>query len=689
MEISNELIASHLKLLKFTTRKDSKDPSRWMFEGKSYTTQDYCREIAKNLTYQYHEVYDNITKPELEARLARFLQEKYTRGVKIRGQNQIAKSGDISLKNSITTIQGIEPTYVFNEEDRRLWNKFYYCEEDRCYYIYDGRRFKYVAPSVPAEPKEIRAFISEYARHFNSDFSTNFHKAVVDASKLSIALHNSIKADGGETKNIISSVAFQEIAAMIDEEHKANEQLISEDYLMGLIVKNLFDNKTPSTIWRGFAKLQRRSIESSDPETDRKILAWNGFYANTPNNVAVTISKYIENVLVNYGEELRDNLATLKTKPLFISKDGEHAAMNVLDNDELERLTSIPKKKIEDTTLWHYLATLSEQQRKYVSAWCYNTIFRVKEEPIHLVLWDLGGTGKTSLLAQTIRAFTNHLYNNEYYSIKGSDFGNTTSRYDPQTNTDIADSIFCLIDDITTANLEAFADATGSKNNTITIKKLYTNEYAKTNNTKFILATNYPLSVKRKDAFRRRIAIIHTYASNTWKISQTPDEFKTCFMADASTIIEYWKHCYEEIIKDYDSLVNAANTMTDIAPELDNATDVEENLDEVIDKLMQSFQDEHVGEQTVKVANSSWKDRLDKILEAHHYLKNVTHAQVRARFKSMKNIELLSKPWKEDGKTVRGIVVHFEQDPVQILNDLPSEPTEPNIPDDVEDIDFI
>lgn len=662
MEISNDLIASHLKALHFTTRKDSKDASRWMFDGKSYTTEDYCNKIAKELTYNYDSVYNKVNKIELEQRIAQFLQEKYTKGIKQRGANQIVRNGDISLKNSITTIQGIEPTSVFNDEDRRLWNKFYYCEEDRCYYIYDGRRFKYVAPCVPTKPDEIRAFIREYARHFNKDFSENFQKAVVDASKLSIALHNAIKADNGETKNVIAGIAFKEIAEMIDEEHKSNPNLLDEDYLMGLIVRNLFDNKTPSTIWRGFAQLQRRNIESSDPETDRKILAWNGFYAKTPNNVAVTISKYIENVLVNYGEELRDNLTILKTKPVFVSLKENENAMNVLDKDALNNLLSLPRKQIEDTTLWHYLATLSEQQRKYVSAWCYNTLFRCKEEPIHLVLWDLGGTGKTSLLAQTIRSFTRKLYDNEYFYIQGRAFENPTSRYDPLTNTDIADSIFCLVDDITTANLESFADSTGSKNNTITIKKLYTNEYSKPNNPKYILATNYPLSVKRKDAFRRRIAIIHTYASNTWKTSLSEEEFDKTFMEDASTILHYWKKCYQDVISEFKSLVNAANEMTDIAPELDNATDVDENLDETIDKLMALLLENHENDTEVKIPNDEWKTSLDSIIEGHHYLKNITHAQVRARFKSMSNVELVSKPWKKDGKTVRGIIIHKTAD---------------------------
>lgn len=660
IEISDEIIASHLKQLKFTTRKDVKDASRWMYDGKSHTTEDYCRLIAQKLVYEYQEPYGKFDKIELESRIGKFLLDKYASGVKLRGKNQIAKSGDISLKNNITTIQGIEPTSVFNDEDRRLWNKFYYCEEDKCYYMYDGKRFSYVAPCVPSKPDEIRAFIREYARHFNKDFSDNFQKAVTDASKLSIALHNALKID--DESNVISSLSFKDIASMIDDEHKANPQLISEDYLMGLIVKDLFDSKTPSTIWRGFTQLQRRNIEASDPETDRKILAWNGFYAKTPNNVAVTISKYIENVLVNYGEELRDNLTILKTKPKFVSLKADVPAMNVLNEANLNEVLHAPKKNIKDTTLWNYLATLSEQQRKYVSAWCFNTIFRVKEEPIHLVLWDLGGTGKTSLLSQTIRAFTKRLYDNDYYYIKGEEFGNPTAHYDPLSNRDIADSMFCLIDDITTANLEAFSNATGSKNNTITCKKLYSNEYAKPNNTKFILATNYPLSVKRKDAFRRRIAIIHTYEANTWKIAQTDEEFMKCFNEDASTIIAYWKECYDTVIGEYGSLINAASQMSDIAPELDNATDVDENLDEALNLLFNAVRaSDPLGGNTVKVSNAEWKTMLDKIIEDNHYLKGITSAQVRARLKQMKNVKV-NQTFHNNGYHYRGIIVEFEPD---------------------------
>lgn len=661
MNLSDDLIDSHLKRLKITTRKDSKNPSKWMYKGISYTTEDYVKEIARQLNYDFAPVYKDIDKIELETRLCKFLQDKYTKGIKTATKNQLAKTNDISLRNSITTIQGIEPTNVFNDEDRRLWNKFYYCEEDGCYYIFDGIRFKYVAPCVPVKPDEIRHFIREYARVFNRDFSTNFAAAVVDASKLSIALHNSIKAADGDATNILTASAFKDIVNLIDDEHKENSQLISEDYLMGLIVKDLFDNKTPSTIWRGFAQLQRRNIESNDPETDRKFLSWNGFYARTPANVAVTISKYIENVLVNYGEELRDNLTTLKLKPKFIAKNEGENAMNVLNRDALRELTNIPKSDIEKTTLWNYLATLSPEQRRYVAAWCYNTVFHIKDEPIHLVLWDLGGTGKTSLLAQTIRTFCKKLYNNEYYYIKGSEFENTTARYDPLSNTDIADAIFCLIDDITSANLETFADTTGSKNNTITVKKLYTNEYAKPNNTKFILATNYPLSIKRKDAFRRRTAIIHTKVSNTWKTSQTADEFMKCFMTDASTILLYWKKCYDSIIDEFGSLVNAASEIKEIAVELENATEVDENLDEVIDEVLRIIKENNKGQSVVKVPNSDWKEKVSMLTgkDGKSYLRSITTAQVRARFKQMPNIKV-NQQWTKDGQHCKGIIIKFD-----------------------------
>ena len=540
-----------------------------------------------------------------------------------------------------------------------MWNRFYYCEEDDCFYIFDGLKFSYVAAELPASQLEVKAFINHYAHAFNKDFSKNFEEAVKEASRLSIALHNQI-LQGTDPTLIIGSECMKTMQPFIDENHRTTPSLLTEDYLMGLVIRDLFDNKTPSSIWRGYATLQRREKTEVDIQTEKKISVWDGFYARTPNNIAVTVSKYIENILNNYGQELKDNLTHLKKKPKFISlKEGENA-MNVLNKDKFHELRQTPVKKIEETTLWNYLATLSEQQRLYVGAWCFNTIVPRKIEPIHLVLWDKGGTGKTSLLAQTIRHFTKLLYDNDYFYIKGQDFNDTTARYDKLTDTDIADSIFCLMDDITTANLEDFSNATGSKNNTITCKKLYSNPYSKPNYTKYILATNYPLSIKRKEAFSRRIAIIHTYKSNTWKTSQSEEEFEKCFLADASTILDYWRQCYETVIKDYGSLVNAANTMSEIAPELENATDVEENLDEAVYELMQSIHSDesHKGEDPIKISNKEWKQKADSVLTDASYMKNVSLAQIRARLKQTEGIKInTSFRDPKTGRVVKGIAI--------------------------------
>lgn len=651
-----ELLKSQLKTLGITYRKDVKDSTKFRYDNQSMTVDDLSKRICQRLKYEYGESYKDLAAPEMEKDVAEYIISQYKNGVKQRANNQLAKSADLSLKNRMTVIQGIEPTNILNDEDKRLWNSFYYCEEDGAYYIHTNGKFQYACAELPTDTKEILYFIQQNSKYFNQDLYKNFTTAVAEASELSILLHNTLKVQ--DPTVTLMMPGFSELTALVDEEHRQNPQLLTEDYFMGLIIKNLFDNKTPASIWRGYAQLQTKNQEVYDPDTEKKMMVWNGFYAKTPNNVALTVSRYIENMLSNYAEELRANIAHLKKKPIFISMTPDQNALNVYDPDWVKTVSSV-KKSIESTTLWTYLSTLSESQRQYVCAWCYNTIMPVKIEPINLILWDKGGTGKTSLLCCIMNQFTKRLYDNEYYSIKGEDFAKPTSRYDKMTNRDIADSIFCLIDDIDTSILEGFANVTGSDKNTITIKKLYSNEYTKPNNTKFILATNNALSIKRKEAFQRRVAIIHTYAHNTWKKTLSADEFEAMFNEDAVSILLYWKECYEAIINKYGSLVAAANTIEDIAPELENATDVEENLQEVIQIFMDEIQ-MNTNDTSVEITNAEWKDKVESIISSHSYMKNVTVAQVRNRLKQMPNVKI-NHPIRANGNVVKGLRITFDR----------------------------
>lgn len=634
-----ELLKSQLKTLGITYRKDAKDTTKFRYDNQSMTVEDLSKRICQRLKYEYGESYKDLTAPEMEKEVSEYIISQYKNGVKQRANNQLAKSADLSLKNRMTAIQGIEPTNILNDEDRRLWNSFYYCEEDGAYYIHTNGKFMYACAELPTETKEIRYFIQQHSKYFNQDLYKNFTTAVADASELSILLHNTLKVQ--DPTVTLMMPGFSELSALVDEEHKHNPQLLTEDYFMGLIIKNLFDNKTPASIWRGYAQLQTKNQEVYDPDTEKKMMVWNGFYARTPNNVALTVSRYIENMLSNYAEELRANIAHLKKKPIFISMTPDQNALNVYDPDWVKTVSNV-KKPIENTTLWTYISTLSESQRQYVCAWCYNTIMPVKAEPINLILWDKGGTGKTSLLCNIMNHFTKRLYANDYYYIKGRDFDKITSRFDKTTNRDIADSIFCLIDDIDTSILEGFADVTGSSNNTITCKKLYSNEYQKPNNTKYILATNNALSIKRKEAFQRRVAIVHTYAHNTWKKTLSAAEFEAMFNEDAVSILLFWKQCYEEIINKYGSLVAAANTIEDIAPELENTTDAQENQLEVIQIFMDEIQ-MNSDDTTVFIRNCEWKDKIANIISSHSYMKNIDVTQVRNRLRQMQNVNLTAQ----------------------------------------------
>ena len=373
------------------------------------------------------------------------------------------------------------------------------------------------------------------------------------------------------------------------------------DEITAKIIHYMLNNTLPASVFTGLAKVTvYREVFVDESGTEHKTIK--GYYYDMGKQGFLTAKAYFENIIENYIECIPQ--IELPTAIRYDDDEDSHA-FGIWRQDLYEE----DQKKYSGLTLDEsqiirtYLSPMTSEQKNFVVAWWYAVVHAHERKMMpSLLQMDKGGTLKNTV-ANIIKMTMEKYYGCKcHYDLKQEQLTNPQYTYNSSTQKTLGDAVWCHYDEVATKGKvwDDFKGITGGPTVDVPIKRLYSNPYTQPSSVVFFFASNKPVYITDMGAFKRRLAIISTKGDNTYK--DIPVEFRRTMNSDKEVmfrefflLMKLGKAAYEILLHMYGGLTEAANTLKDIAGELDSSSP----WDEYYEGFYASLFEEAFAERTI------------------------------------------------------------------------------------------
>ena len=413
---------------------------------------------------------------------------------------------------------------------------------------------------------------------------------------------------------------FLNIAESELDEIKDTESLISK------LVYHVLDNQLPASSMYGFTSIAKiynvyKDEDGKDHET------FDGFKVSTRGNAPFTKSSYFEKVL----DEEQEYLEHIPHRPIPVTmRDDNGNVMNAAFGVFNEELMEEDKKKYgnlkyEDSYITkEFLEPLNKEQKKFTLAWYYAMFYSFKLGPVIIskLHQDGGGTLKTTVKNYYRYGMKRYFGTDVTFALKRGELLKEQNLFDSNRKMSLADCAYCMYDEPNQKGelWEAVKGMTGNPTVEMMVKQLYVNPFSAESSVVFDFGSNKPIYLSDKTAYDRRLAIIRTAASNTYKnvpkaeldqLAKVHDgELNERQLEEFHLLLRLGKACYKEIIDEYGSLTEAATSMYTIARELEDTNPWNEAYSEFYSSLFDDDPTVGTAEKPLKIASKTLAEKL-------------------------------------------------------------------------------
>ena len=419
----------------------------------------------------------------------------------------------------------------------------------------------------------------------------------------------------GETLQHFLGLADSELAEIKD-----------ADALISKMVYHALDRQLPASSMWGFSSISKIYNTYTD-ENDNEHSIFDGFKVTTKGNQPFTRSQYFEKVL----DEESEYMEHISHRPVPVAYRDDNGKLSEpafgIFNNELweEDQKKYGDLKYEDSIILKtFLEPMDVDQRKWTLAWYYATFFSfiLGSVIISRLHQDGGGTLKTTVKNYIRYAMVRYFGADVTFSMKRGELLDNQYLFDSKRKISLADCLYCMYDEPNDRGelWEVVKAKTGNPTVEMIIKQLYINPFSAESTVVFDFGSNKPIYLSEKSAFERRLGIIRTSATNTYKKIPTADFKELAYIKNGKLndrqlrefhlLMKLGEAYYKEIIEKYGTLAEAANQMPSIAKELDDTTPWNEKYMQFYETLFKD-KPENVGTtKPLKIASASLSEKL-------------------------------------------------------------------------------
>ena len=435
----------------------------------------------------------------------------------------------------------------------------------------------------------------------------------------------------------------------------------SMDELSSKVVYKFINDQLPASLMYGvmeLAKVYNHFPADDDSGKERK--TFDGFTVKTRGNKPITKMAYFENVLSECSEYLNQ----IDNRPVAATVAGDDTPSFGKFNTDLFAQDAEKYKGLSYEDSWlirTLLEPMDSDQKKFTCAWYYALFNRIRMV-ISKCQQDGGGSLKTTVKAVFSKAIKRYYGADLSYPMARGALSNLPARYNDRRQMSLADCLYCPYDEPDQKGplWEDLKACTGALTREIQIKILYVNPYMAPTDVLFDIGSNKPIYLTDKAAFTRRIAFIRTSAHNTvnsipknilYDLCKVDEELTEAQLREFHLLMRIGKKSYEEIVKNYGSIEDAAAKMPSIKSELTDNSPWDEYL---MSFYMTLFDENQV---VAKFANDALDERLAGYKAKHRTDLAINHLSLINFIKSV-HPDNVSKSFKVNKQVVRGWILH-------------------------------
>ena len=544
---------------------------------RNYTLDEAVEDALNVFATDHSQVYVSVAgkKEELRACI-RDLIKSTTKKRKekqldlvINATNRGAMSS--SLNGQFSSNPAWKPSSAFNVIDAEWCEGIFYCKISNTLY-----------GTLPSGALEVLGAVGDSRTIINlaTRFTAKPHEFIKrqfdELSKLYVVLQ-SYEQDGEERMLAVKVNDGQTIKEYLGIK---DDDIIPQtaDEITAKIIHYMLNNTLPASVFSGLAKVTvYREVFVDESGTEHKTIK--GYYYDMGKQGFLTAKAYFENIIENYIEYIPQ--IELPTAIRYDDDEDSHAfgiwRQDLYDEDQ-KKYSGLTLD--ESQIIRTYLSPMTSEQKNFVVAWWYAVVHAHERKMMpSLLQMDKGGTLKNTV-ANIIKMTMEKYYGCKcHYDLKQEQLTNSQYTYNSSTQKTLGDAVWCHYDEVATKGKvwDDFKGITGGPTVDVPIKRLYSNPYTQPSSVVFFFASNKPVYITDMGAFKRRLAIISTKGDNTYK--DIPVEFRRTMNSDKEVmfrefflLMKLGKAAYEILLHKYGGLTEAANTLKDIAGELDSSS---------------------------------------------------------------------------------------------------------------------
>lgn len=499
-----------------------------------------------------------------------------------------------SLSGQSTSNPAWKPSSAFNVIDADWCEGIFYCKISNTLY-----------GTLPSGALEVLGAVGDARTIINlaTRFTAKPHEFIKrqfdELSKLYVVLQ-SYEQDGPERMLAVKVNDGQTLKEYLGIK---DDDIIPQtaDEITAKIIHYMLNNTLPASVFTGLAKVTvYREVFVDESGTEHKTIK--GYYYDMGKQGFLTAKAYFENIIENYIECIPQ--IELPTAIRYDDDEDSHAFgiwRQDLYEEDMEKYSGLTLE--ESQIIRTYLSPMTSEQKNFVVAWWYAVVHAHERKMMpSLLQMDKGGTLKNTV-ANIIKMTMEKYYGCKcHYDLKQEQLTNSQYTYNSSTQKTLGDAVWCHYDEVATKGKvwDDFKGITGGPTVDVPIKRLYSNPYTQPSSVVFFFASNKPVYITDMGAFKRRLAIISTKGDNTYK--DIPVEFRRTMNSDQDVmfrefflLMKLGKAAYDILIHKYGGLTEAANTLKDIAGELDSSSP----WDEYYEGFYASLFEENFAERTI------------------------------------------------------------------------------------------
>lgn len=567
---------------------------------RTFTLDEAVEDAFNSFAADHPQVYVSVAgqKEELRACIRDLIKSTTKKrkekqlNLVINATNRGAMSS--SLNGQFSSNPAWKPSSAFNVIDADWCEGIFYCKISNTLY-----------GTIPSGALEVLGAVGDARTIINlaTRFTIKPHEFIKrqfdELSKLYVVLQ-SYEQDGAEQ---MLSVKVNDGQTLKEYLGIKDDDIIPQtaDEITAKIIHYMLNNTLPASVFTGLAKVTvYHEVFVDESGTERKTIK--GYSYDMGKQGFLTAKAYFENIIENYIECIPQ--IELPTAIRYDDDENSHA-FGIWRQDLYEE----DKKKYSGLTLDEsqiirtYLSPMTSEQKNFVVAWWYAVVHAHERKMMpSLLQMDRGGTLKNTV-ANIIKMTMEKYYGCKcHYDLKQEQLTNSQYTYNSSTQKTLGDAVWCHYDEVATKGKvwDDFKGITGGPTVDVPIKRLYSNPYTQPSSVVFFFASNKPVYITDMGAFKRRLAIISTKGDNTYK--DIPVEFRRTMNSDKEVmfrefflLMKLGKAAYEILLHKYGGLTEAANTLKDIAGELDSSSP----WDEYYEGFYASLFEEAFAERTI------------------------------------------------------------------------------------------